>query len=65
MKIMRVDQFWDWARDVLAPGLRAQPWYNGSQPIGLAGFINDKNSRMIGYAVMRQVRMKNGKFLVT
>jgi polycystin 1L2 len=55
---MRVEEFWDWSKDVLAPGLRAGPWYNGSQPAGLAGFINDKTSRMIGYAMLRQVRVE-------
>jgi polycystin 1L2 len=43
----------------LSEGLRAGKWYNKDQPIGLAGYINDKNSRMIGYATIRQLRMKN------
>ncbi len=60
---MKVDEFWDWAREVLAPGLRASTLYNGMQPFGLAGYINDTSSRMIGYAVLRQVRMKKGEYL--
>jgi polycystin 1L2 len=43
----------------LSEGLRAGKWYNEDQPIGLAGYINDKSSRMIGYATIRQLRMKN------
>jgi hypothetical protein len=30
------------------------------QPYGLAGYINDTTSRIIGYALLRQVRMKKG-----
>ena len=47
----------------MAVGLRAGVWYNSSQPYGLAGFLNDYSSRMIGYATLRQVRVKDGKFL--
>jgi len=41
--------------------LRAGKWYNKDRPIGLAGFINDKKSRMIGYATLRQSRVKNSE----
>jgi hypothetical protein len=57
-----VDDFWLWSREVLAVGLRANTWYNGSQPYGLAGYINDFSSRMIGYATMRQIRVNNSTF---
>ena len=45
----------------MAPGLRAEVWYNGQQPYGLAGYINDASSRMIGYATLRQMRVAKGK----
>jgi hypothetical protein len=63
-KIQRVEDFWDWSMNVLAPGLRANKWYDGSQPYNLAGYLNDKTSRMIGWALIRQVRVMNGKKLV-
>ena len=44
----------------MAVGLRAGVWYNSSQPYGLAGFLNDYSSRMIGYATLRQIRVNNG-----
>jgi hypothetical protein len=53
--------FYNWAREILAPGLRASKWYNDDRPINLAGYINDKNSRMVGYATMRQLRVKTSK----
>ena len=58
-QIKSPNDFYDWARQVLAPGLRAGTWYNQDIPLGLAGYINDKNSRMIGYATLRQLRVKN------
>jgi hypothetical protein len=45
----------------LAVGLRANNWYNNGQPYGLAGFINDFSSRMVGYATLRQLRVRNSK----
>ena len=64
-KIKSVSDFWTWSTDKLAKGLRAQAWYENSQPYGLAGYINDTSSRLIGYATMRQVRdneSKNSRF---
>jgi len=45
--------------------LRANTWYNKNQPYGLAGFLNDFSSRMIGYASLRQLRVKNSKLLIS
>ncbi len=58
-KIKSIDGFWSWSINKLSTGLRANIWYNGEQPYGLAGFINDFSSRMIAYATLRQLRVKN------
>ena len=60
-QITSVDDFWKWSISKLAVGLRANNWYNDGQPYGLAGFINDFSSRVVGYATFRQLRVKNGK----
>ena len=39
--------------------LRAQNWYNGDAPRNLSGFINDKSNRLIGWATIRQLRVKS------
>ena len=39
--------------------LRAQQWYNGEPPRNLSGFVNDKSNRLIGWATMRQLRVKS------
>lgn len=64
MKIITVDDFWSWATDKLAVGLRAGTWYNRRQPYGMPGFLNDFQSRIIGYATLRQIRVKNSIVLI-
>ena len=61
MDIEKSEDIWSWAIETLAVGLRAGTWYNGSQPYGFAGFINDYSSRMLGFATMRQVRVQNSE----
>jgi hypothetical protein len=63
-KLKTIDDFWYWSKYKLSAGLRANTWYNLEQPYGLAGYINDFSSRMIGYATLRQLRVKNSKLLI-
>ncbi|KAF6032999.1 hypothetical protein EB796_008701 [Bugula neritina] len=56
-KIRNVSNFWYWTRETLIPGLRAAPWYNNQPPVNLRGFLDDKTSRIMGYAVIRQLRI--------
>lgn len=58
LQVNTVEDFWRWAINKLAPGLRAQRWYNDFAPIDQRGFLGDRNSRIIGFATMRQVRTK-------
>ncbi|KAH9502510.1 hypothetical protein Btru_068871, partial [Bulinus truncatus] len=52
------DDFWKWANSGLLSGLRAGPYYNDYPPFKLRAYINDKVSRILGYATMRQLRVK-------
>jgi polycystin 1L2 len=38
--------------------IRAQEWYNGEIPRHLNGYMDDKANRLIGWATMRQLRVK-------
>ena len=49
---------WSWAKNTLIPELFVGRWYNRHQPYGLRGFMNDRVNRMMGYPVMRQVRIR-------
>lgn len=63
LKISSIEDFWSWSINKLSLGLRANTWYNDKQPFGLAGYLNDFSSRMIGYATLRQLRVKNSNSL--
>lgn len=65
VKLKTVDEFWQWTLDTMAVNLRANTWYNGDQPYKLAGYINDFSSRMIGYGIMRQIRVSNNSCSVS
>ncbi|CAF1401522.1 unnamed protein product [Adineta steineri] len=58
-KISTIDQYWNWLENSFISNIRAQQWYNGDAPKNLSGFINDKSNRLIGRAIMRQLRIKS------
>ena len=43
-------------------GIRAGPYYNDLPPFLLRGYVNDKVSKILGYATMRQLRIKPSEF---
>ncbi|XP_036357895.1 polycystin-1-like isoform X2 [Octopus sinensis] len=55
-EITNTQAFWKWAKNDLVDGLRATKYYNGAPPLMLRGYMSDKTSRIMGYAVMRQLR---------
>jgi hypothetical protein len=57
-KITTVNDYWNWLDNSFLSNIRAQKWYNGDAPRNLSGFIDDKSSRLIGWAMMRQLRIK-------
>ncbi|WAQ97034.1 PK1L2-like protein, partial [Mya arenaria] len=57
-KVHNTDDFWTWARSGMLRGIRAGPYYNNFPPFYMRGYINDKQSRLMGYAILRQVRIK-------
>ena len=50
------DDWWMWAKQVIMQEIRAQFSYNGAPPYGLKGFLDDRANRMMGYAIIRQIR---------
>ena len=53
-----IAHFWYWVHNTAKPALRAQDWYNGEIPLGQRGFLWDRTSRIMGYATLRQLRIK-------
>ncbi|CAF3375209.1 unnamed protein product [Rotaria sp. Silwood1] len=58
VKVSTVADYWQWLQNSFVSNIRAQQWYNGDPPRNLNGFINDKNNRLIGWVVMRQLRVR-------
>ena len=63
LKVIDVNQWWLWLNTTLIPNVRVQNWYNGFPPYGLRGYLDDRVNRLIGYAVVRQVRERGGTCL--
>ena len=54
------NQWWTWLHSTLLPNVRVQNWYNGDPPYGLRGYMDDRVNRIIGYAIVRQIRERVG-----
>lgn len=52
------DDFWNFTQKSLLPSLRASKWYNGDPPLFQRGFTGDRIGRLMGYAVIRQIRVE-------
>ena len=59
IRISTIHEYWNWLEGSFVGKMRAQEWYNGDAPRNLAGFIDDKNNRLIGWPTMRQLRVKS------
>ena len=57
-KIVTSNDWWNWVHNTAVPAVRAQKHYNGMPAYGLRGFMGDKANRIMGYAVLRQIRVK-------
>ncbi len=59
-KVGDANELWYWIDHTLKPNVRVQDWYNGEKPYFLKGYLNDRVSRLIGHAIIRQVRVGLG-----
>ncbi|CAF1191151.1 unnamed protein product [Adineta steineri] len=59
LKISTINDYWLWLEESFVSNIRAQEWYNGDSPRNLSGFTNDKTNRLIGWPIMRQLRVKS------
>ncbi|XP_023332927.1 uncharacterized protein LOC111704811 [Eurytemora carolleeae] len=63
-EIVTTDDYWKWVHSTLLSELKAGPLYNGDPPYGLRGFIGDHTQRILGFATLRQVRIKRNSCTV-
>ncbi|XP_072168355.1 uncharacterized protein [Diadema setosum] len=52
--------FWVWLEQTFIPAIFPQTWYNGEPDPEVEGFLADQNAYIIGFAVLRQLRIKHG-----
>ena len=64
MEINSVDDLWNWLINDFSPKIRANPWYNKMTDSDLIGYIGDFTSKMIGYGILKQVRVRNNSCTV-
>lgn len=61
--IVEVSDFWKWSRNVFLNGIKSYNWYNSIQT-SLNNYLNDHTSFIIGYPIIRQLRVKNGRIFI-
>ncbi|XP_042202967.1 polycystic kidney disease protein 1-like 2 [Homarus americanus] len=59
LKVTNADMFWNYLHKGFLHRLRADVLYNGKPPYLLRGFLGDHNNRIMGYAIIRQIRVMN------
>ncbi|UJR38826.1 hypothetical protein I4U23_031491 [Adineta vaga] len=64
-KILTIDKYWKWLEDSFISNIRAQQWYNDNPHRNLSVFINERSNRLIGWTIMRQLRIKSDSCQVT
>ncbi|CAG0882734.1 unnamed protein product [Cyprideis torosa] len=58
LKVREANRWWYWLDGVVLSELRAQNWYNKSDPLNLRGYLDDRANVLIGYGIIRQIRVK-------
>jgi hypothetical protein len=58
-QINTIDQYWTWLDTIFLNKIRAQTWYNGQAPRNLSGYLDDKTNRLLGWPILRQLRVSN------
>lgn len=57
--VYSINDYWTWLETNFVDKIRAQQWYNNDIPLNLNGYINDKTNRLIGWGLMRQLRIQS------
>ena len=63
-KILTVEDYWRWLEESFVYKIRVGKWYNGQDVEGVNGFLDDRANRLIGWATIRQLRVKSGSYFL-
>ena len=62
LKIKTINEYWRWLEESFVKNIIAENWYNGQPDNETYAFLNDRSNRLMGWATMRQLRIKPGLF---
>ncbi|CAF3631565.1 unnamed protein product [Rotaria sordida] len=57
-QIITINDYWRWLKESFIVNIVVGDWYNGQSTNDSNGYLNDKTTRLIGWATMRQLRIK-------
>jgi len=60
MKIITINEYWNWLEESFLNNIFVGNWYNGQSINDSRGFLSDKTNRLLGWATMRQLRVRSG-----
>ena len=60
IQIVKVNEFWKWLDQSFVDNIFVGNWYNGQLNNDTQGYLRDQTSLLIGWATMRQLRVKSG-----
>ncbi|CAF1534556.1 unnamed protein product [Adineta ricciae] len=58
VKISSMNEYWEWLEEDFVGKIRAHKWYNGKNVEYLRGYLNDTSNRLLGWALMKQSRIR-------
>lgn len=61
LQITTINEYWKWLEESFVDHLIAENWYNGKADNYSQSFLSDQTNRLIGWATMRQLRIKAGE----
>ncbi|CAF4226444.1 unnamed protein product, partial [Adineta steineri] len=57
-QITTITHYWNWLEESFVNNIVSEQWYNGRPDNTSQGYIIDKTNRLVGWATMRQLRIK-------
>jgi hypothetical protein len=58
--MITIHEYWRWLDVGFVTNLNSDTWYNGDYDNYTNGYLSDKVNRLIGWATMRQLRIRAG-----
>jgi hypothetical protein len=60
IQIIKINDYWKWLDESFVDNIFVGNWYNGEPNNDSQGYLRDQTSLLIGWATMRQLRVRSG-----